>query len=172
MVLSLTSGKPKTSETFVLPSGKVVVIPKAEVLFSLWKGDAVKDSYGNKHILEYDGRPLFAELVVLNTLKKEGWDGVWVDSYRKCFRTKMPEGAKENHELPEIPAKFFKTITARTDFKGCWDVFLWKGDNFLFVECKRKNKDSIRDSQFIWLEACLEVGLGPDNFLLVEWDIS
>jgi len=104
-------------------------------------------------------------------LKNDGWDGVWVDSYRKCFRTEMPEDNEVMRELPEVPSVFFKTITASTGFRGCWDVFLWKGEEFLFAECKRKKKDSIRDSQLLWLETCLQNGLRPENFLLVEWDL-
>lgn len=164
--------KPTTFEKLTLPSGKIVSVPKYEISFSLWDGDAIKDSDGNKQVLKYKGSPLFAELVVLNILKDNGWDGVWVDSYRKYFRISMPGDLKEKYELPQIPAKLFKKITNQTGFKGCWDVFAWKGNEFLFVECKRKGKDKIRDSQLVWLETCLRHKMSLSSFLLVEWALS
>lgn len=162
-----------TSESFTLPSGKVVAIPKAEVVFEPWRGEPIADTYGNKQVLNYEGHTVFAELAVLSMLKKDGWDGVWVDSYRKCFRVDMPGSPDGTRELPEEAAKFFNAITATTGFKGCWDVFAWKdGNEFLFAECKRKSKDEIRDTQLLWLETCLNHGLSEKNFLLVEWDVK
>lgn len=161
-----------SSESFTLPSGRVVVIPKAEAVFEAWRGKPLTDTYGNKQVLNYEGYPVFAELVVLSALKKDGWEGVWVDSYRKLFRVDMPENMNGGHELPEEAAKFFNAITATAGFKGCWDVFTWKGGEFLFAECKRKAKDEIRETQLVWLETCLQHKLSEKDFLLVEWDMK
>ena len=38
----------------------------------------------------------------------------------------------------------------------------------LFVESKRAGKDAMRETQLRWLEAALDLGLTPDDFLLVE----
>ena len=162
-----------SSESFTLSSGRVISIPKAEMVFEPWQGELLSDTYGNKQVLDYERRPMFAELVVLSMLKNDGWDGVWVDSYRKQFREGMPRSAEGTRELPEGAAKFFSAVTAVTGFKGCWDVFAWKGaGEFLFAECKRKAKDEVRDTQLVWLETCLNHGLSEKNFLLVEWDVN
>lgn len=163
---------PSSSELLTLLSGKVVVAPKAEAMFEPWRGEPITDTYGNKQVLDYEGHPVFAELVVLTLLNEDGWDGVWVDSYRKCFRISMPGSADGERELPEDAAKLFNEITAVTGFKGCWDVFTWKQGRFLFAECKRKAKDQIRDTQLLWLETCLNHGLSEKDFLLVEWDVK
>ena len=67
-----------STEIVVLPSGKTVHIPKCKTIFKLWRGKRIKDTYGGKTLLTFRGKPLFAELVTLQLLEKEGWHGVWV----------------------------------------------------------------------------------------------
>jgi hypothetical protein len=55
------------------------------------------DRYGQKAVLEFRSKPLFAELVILRLFEEVGWSGVWVDSYRKRFRADVTEPV-------EIPA--------------------------------------------------------------------
>jgi hypothetical protein len=78
--------RPTTTETMTLPSGRVVAFPKATPTLLLWRGDPV-ETYGRKTVLDFNGRPAFAELAILWTLQNEGWQGVWVDSFRRTFRT-------------------------------------------------------------------------------------
>jgi hypothetical protein len=40
---------------------------------------------------------------------------------------------------------------------GCFDVYCWRGNNVLVAESKRKTKDSIRETQLVWLEATAKV---------------
>jgi len=157
------------SQKIKLPSGKEIRIRKLKLSFGVWKGKAVKDSYGGKTVIDCDGEPLFAELAVLRTLQKEGWQGAWVDSYRKKFRVGLP-GVVEPINLPEKPKKLFDDISSRAGgFKGCWDVFAWKDDDYLFLELKRESRDHIRDSQIKWLEAALGSGVPSDSFAILEW---
>jgi hypothetical protein len=81
--------------TLKLPSGDSVSVPRCHCLFRLWQGKPIQDTYGGKAILEFDGEPVFAELAILGTLQRAGWDGVWVDTYRRKFRRSLP---------PQIPA--------------------------------------------------------------------
>lgn len=129
-----------------------------------------ENTYGGKYVLDFNGQPAFAELVVLWTLRKEGWEGVWVDTYGKKYRIGLP-GIVEPVTLPSEQTKIIENIAARAgSFKGCWDVFLWRGNNHLFVELKRKGRDAIRETQVRWLEASLSVGIKAEDFLLVEWE--
>jgi hypothetical protein len=122
-----------STETVVLPSGKIVHLPKCKTLFKVWRGKRIKDTYGGKTLLTFKGKPLFAELVTLQVLKKEGWHGVWVDSYRHKYRTGMP-GISDLAGLPERQRAFLANIWKRTDCKaGCFDVFVWRGDKRRFV---------------------------------------
>jgi len=170
MMLSLLA--PKGNERIGLPSDREVDIPICRVLFTPWEGEPISDDYGGKAVINYKGVPLFAELVVLNMLKQDGWDGVWVDNFRSRFITEMPKDGEEGVVLPEGPAGFFGKYSAQAGNRGCWDLFLWKGGKYLFVECKRKGKDAMRESQLVWLESCLDNGLKTESFFLVEWDIG
>ena len=64
---------------FELPSGKRVEIPLIQPSFRRWAGPPIEDDYGGKPVLEHNGKPAFAELVILRLLEEEGWEGVWVD---------------------------------------------------------------------------------------------
>ena len=164
---------PTTQEVITLFSGKTVLIPKCELVFNIWKGSPVKDDYGGKQVIDYDGKPFFAELAVLKILEEEGISGVWVDSYGKCLRKEMPPTKLPYSALAGTASEIFNAITKAVGKNGgCWDIFAWEGKSILFVECKRSKKDSIRDSQVVWFEQCLKLGLQPENFLLVQWYIK
>lgn len=162
---------PATVENLYLSSGTLVRVPKAEPRFLKWQGEFTEDTYGNKPLLDVDGEPMFAELAILRLFQKDGWDGVWVDTFRKRYRTAW--GEKGIVKLPGDKLRLLKTINQRVGSGyGCFDVFCWKGDRVVFAESKRKLKDSIRETQLIWLEATIQSGLEPDYFLIVEWSFS
>ena len=165
--------KPTTTESLLLPSGKTVTIQKATPSFTTWRGELPSDSYGNKAVLDFDGRMGFAELVILWTLEKQGWRGVWVDTYRNCFRQDY-WNTKRLRELPEADpqALLDKIRQARNGRRaGTWDVFCWRDGKYLFAESKGFGHDKFRRSQLEWLEAALSLGLPLDSFLIVEWNI-
>ena len=97
---------------------------------------------------------------------------MWVDSYRRKFRVGLPD-VVDPIELPEAQTQLLNTLREKTGrFGGCWDLLLWKGDDTLFVELKRRGKDRIQITQTDWLSVALESGLAKDNFAIVEWDFS
>ena len=78
--------RPVGWEEFTLISGCSVLVPKANPCsFSSWSGPPIADSSCGKPVLEFKGKPLFAELAILRILETDGWNGVWVDSYRRRF---------------------------------------------------------------------------------------
>jgi hypothetical protein len=159
---------PNFQEKFNLPLHGIVEIPKARPLFEKWTGESIPDTYNGKVILDSDGKPAFAELLILNTLKKDGWDGVWVDTYRNTYRTEY--WPKNSVKLPPESEKLLNRIYEMAGSrKGCWDVFCWKKDSFIFAESKRRNHDKIRDTQISWLNAAFKCGLPLSSFLIVEW---
>lgn len=160
------------TENFILSDGAEVSVSKIEHTFELWTGDPITDSYGNKAVIAVDDRPLFAELAILEHYKKDGWDGVWVDTYRKTFRVGLPEQVAPV-TLPPNAQKIVDDVIARNGtISGFWDVFLWKDGTFLFVESKRKSKDSIRSTQIKWLEIMLGLGFDVSQFVMFEWDLT
>lgn len=160
-------------EQIKLYSGETVFIQKCEFIFNKWTGKSVEDDYGGKQVVEFNDEPLFVELAVLRMLEREGFSGVWIDSFGKCFRKEMPPSKTQYPALVSTASDIFNIINEKMlKGGGCWDVLAWKEKDVLFAECKRNKKDSIRESQIIWLEKCLSLGLKPKNFLLVEWDIK
>src|SRR5689334_19441167 len=79
--------KPTTTERIELPSGKVLRIAKSTPVFRPWIGKRIGENYGGKALLDFCGKPQFAELVILRLFEGEGWQGVWVDTYRKKYIT-------------------------------------------------------------------------------------
>jgi hypothetical protein len=134
-----------------------------------WKGKPISDVYGNKPVLDFNGLPVFAELYALREFKEKGFDGVWADSFRKKFRTELPENKEPDFTLPEFVNEKLNKINPNGKLSGTWDLILWKKKELKFVELKRKNKDKIRQTQIDFLERALMVGIGLDNFEIYEW---
>ena len=162
---------PTSIEKIELPSGKVVPIPKVNLLFKKWTGKPVSDTYGNKLILSFNGKPAFAELAILNIFQENGWCGVWVDTYGRKYRTSF--WPKKEIEIPFQQRQLLQEIYQRASSnKGCYDVFCWKEATYLFTESKRQGHDKIRDAQRQWTEAAIDCGLPLSAFLLVEWSVK
>lgn len=160
---------PTGTEDFHLPNGAIVQIPKATPTFCKWNGSPPDDTYGNKAVLDFAGEPVFAEIAILRLLESDGWHGVWIDTYRRKFRTAMDRFV----ELPQERRDLLENIYARAGSKtGSFDVFAWKEDVILFAESKRSKRDQIRNTQLRWLQAALKVCLSLDAFLIVEWQLA
>jgi hypothetical protein len=124
---------------------------------------------GKKAVLDFNGRPAFAELAILWTLQHEGWQGVWVDSFRGAFRTDYWNSAPQK-SLPEKPSALSEEIWSLAKIRsGVWDVFCWQDDKVLFAESKRGKRDRIRPCQRLFAESALNAGLPLDSLLFVEW---
>lgn len=139
--------------------------------FRHWAGEAIKDTYGGKAILDCDGSPAFAELALIPVLKQRGSDNaVWVDSYRRCFRDAMPPA---KYEVPEHVRDVYERIAAVNGKRaGCWDVMAWNSDGVSFVECKCRGKDRMTANEWRWLDSALKIGLRLENFAICEWELE
>lgn len=160
---------PNAQETIVFPSNQVISIPKVNLYFNKWTGILFEDTFNKKPVLDYNGEAVFAELAILRIFQNEGWEGVWVDTYRKKYRIGH-WGVNTNAELPAVKQLLLDNIyKINGNRSGCWDVFCWKEDKIIFAEAKRQSKDKIRTTQIKWLEAAFKSGLNQDSFLIVEW---
>jgi hypothetical protein len=158
-------------ERIPLAPGREVDVPKATRRFRPWRGDRPADTIGGKALLDHGGRVAFPELAILWTFQGEGWDGVWLDSYRRQFRVGYRDEAPQAN-IPDPQAQLLARISEQTraGWRGRWDVLCWNGNgDVVFAESKRVGRDAIRDSERAWLAASLDVGLAPSNFLVVEW---
>ena len=156
-------------ELFSLSSGASVLIQKYCLTFIPWKGAPIPNTYNGKAVIDWNGESLFAELAVLRLFQSHGWEGVWVDSYRRKYRIGLPDVAGPV-ELPEKQKQLIESIRAKAGRSGgCWDVFVWKGEEVMFIELKRQKKDVIQESQKVWLEKSIDFKLVAENFVFIEW---
>lgn len=162
---------PTTTQLIRLSSDEVVV-PKTTPVFVAWAGQEPNDTYNGKQVLDFGGRPAFAELAVLWSLNALGWQGVWIDSFRGVYRVGYWD-CQPVLQLPDAPAQLLERIRLATGSRfGAWDVFCWRDQEWLVAECKRARHDAIRETQARWLEAGLALGLSVGDFLIVEWSVA
>jgi len=164
---------PSAVEHLKLPDGRVIAVPKATPTFRPWTGSPLGSTYGGKAVLDAAGEPCFAEIAILRELKREGWEGVWIDTYRnRMWRDSKRE--RPVTELPACPRSVLDRVRAARGGKraGTWDVLAWRGDDLRFAEAKRAARDKIRPSQVEWLAAALGVGVRLDQLLVVEWSLA
>lgn len=172
-----------TATEVLTSNGSVLTVPKVELQLQRWQGTPLSNTFGNKPLINFGGRPVFAELCVCELLRLSGWQARWVETYGAgamtphhftCWADTSLAG--QQHE-PITDAWLLALLhqvaqTTSNTYAGCWDVIGWKGETVLFTELKRLKKDRLRPTQPRWLEAGLQIGLQPDNFLLVAWDFA
>lgn len=174
--------RPNTIEV-IASNDQALAIPKVELRFRRWEGAPLSNTFGNKPLIDFGGRAVFAELCLYELLRLSGWQARWVETYGAGamspghFTQWADAGlAGQQHEPIQDPAMLallLKIAQANGNtYAGCWDIVGWQGDTVLFAELKRHRKDRLRPTQPRWLEAGLRVGLQPANFLLVEWDFT
>lgn len=166
---------PDGSVKISLPAGGEAILPVCHPKFSLWKGPTVNFDFGGKPLIDYDGEPVFAELAILRMLLASGWNGVWVETYGGMhFLRKMPQSWKLSPQHIDIPGDKREIVlriqkAARTS--ACFDVFVWKENEFLFCEAKNKGKDTLTDGQLKFIKGALSLGIPPESLLIVEWEL-
>lgn len=166
------SSSPATVERFTLDGGHTVDIPIINMTFAAWNGELDRDSYGGKQFVAVNGEPLFAELAILRHYERDGWSGVWVDSYRRKYRIVMPDRGNPVDLLP-MHRELFERIRLSTGrHGGCWDIFLWRDDSILFLESKRRSRDRMQPSQAAWLQAALNLGVPVESFRVISWALE
>lgn len=175
--------RPTTAESLIV-NKQPVTVPKAELRLRKWAGAAIADDFGHKPLLDVAGKPLFAELCVYELFRLSGWDARWLETYGaparnpSCFTRWLPEVARAEQPRQPIVEEEITNLLQRlaaanhNTYAGCWDTVGWHNSTVLFAELKRYKKDKLQPTQPRWLQAGLQVGLQPENFLLVEWDFA
>jgi hypothetical protein len=173
---------PNHTEALVT-SNKIIPIPALHLKFDHWAGEKIQNTFGGKPIINYEGKPMFAELAIMNMVLKAGWSSRWVEAYGSgkvgpLYFSEWVDAPLKKQIVRPLDSEFHLRLLARiasanrNSYKGCWDVLAWSGEKTLFIESKHYKKDSIRDSQIRWLLAGLSAGLKPTNFLIAQWDFD
>jgi len=120
-----------------------------------------------KPIVGPPARP-FAELQVVDGLEAAGWTAAWVNRPGKFLSTWEPRTAAA---LPDEALALHDRIRdAGATIAGCWDVFAWRSGDCLFAELKRGgSSDRIKESQLLWRESALRIGVPAEAFAIIEW---
>jgi hypothetical protein len=172
---------PTTWESLVLAPGRKEAVRKVTPGFPKWAGASPGSDYGGKPIVDFEGRPAFAELVILWTVNQVGWDGVWVthaggrEKHRRGFW-----GPQEEFQLPDGVLKFLSDVRSKRgdSSRGTWDIVCWPRDataiaatDLRFIESKWGGKDGIKLDQIDWYRVARESGVSREAFLIVEWNL-
>ena len=157
-----------------------------------WQGAPFVDDFGKKSaaMVELDGEHLFAELAILRLLEKDGWSGRWVSTqgagtevwkylteWKDLPRDEQKTRPIEESEPRQLLARIASFNKPRR-YKGCWNVFAWRGAEFAFIECKRaasRTNDVVNKLQEDWMRSALFIGdrrISERSFCFVQWDYA
>ena len=157
--------------------GKRIVISTWTIHFPVWTGAElprlVAGTYRNKSLVNYFGEPLFGELAVLRWLEKDGWEGVWVDTFHsssteKLFWKGLPDRTAPSPLPPKAKKLYEKIMSNHPRDGGFFDVLAWRNGKFLFVEYKSKG-DRLNDNQRLWIRSAITSGISPSSLVIVEY---
>lgn len=173
--------RPTATEDIIV-AGQLVAVSKVELLLRPWTGAPLTNHFGHKALVDFGGRPMFAELCMYELLRLSGWEARWLETYSApaalpYFFTDWQDvpPKQQQQSLPESwIIDLLKLIMSYNNGRhgGCWDVLGWRGETILFAELKRRKKDRLQATQPRWVEAGLRAGLRPENFLFVEWELT
>lgn len=165
--------------------GLEVTVPGVNLVFKRWNGKPIRDDFGGRQAVDYEGRPVFAEIAMVQMAVKAGWSAFWQQAYPirqsgPYYYADWKEDAvrKDQTAAGSLDSPYHQDLQASiarynsNSFRGCWDIIAWNGEGrrTLYIKSKHFGKDSIRDSQVRWFSACLSAGLKKrENFLVVQW---
>lgn len=162
---------------FSLPQGTVNIATQRWEL-EQWQGAPdpldLQRIWSRKPKFTVDGRRSCAELAVIDHLRHDGWDGVWVSAFggawlraewfpAPAFRTIAEAGA------PAWAVQTFERLRAANGGKlgGFFDVFAWREpDEIRFLEIKVA-RDRIQPTQRRFVERALRFH-EPREFMIIE----
>ncbi len=173
--LNFLESYPSGHETIILPSGKEVNVKKYFLKFKAWAGEKISFDYGHKPIIDFDGEACFAELAILRLFFKNGWQGVWVESYGGThYLNSMPHGwsLKPKHiSIPNGKESLLKKIWHAGQTKACFDVVVWHDDQILFCEAKRSKKDRLTEAQKKFIQGAVICSIPLSSIIIIEWGL-
>jgi hypothetical protein len=157
-----------------LPDGGIPQIRTLTVRFPLatpakLPDGSLKSTYTSKPlVLSMTGEPVFGEFAILTALRKDGWEGVWVDTFHGGkFWNQMPH-ISQPVSLPAAAAAQYQKIVDANNGKrsGFFDVFAWQRDEFIFIEYKGPG-DSANKNEAAWIAAALRAGVVDAQLLFI-----
>ena len=156
-------------------------VPLLRIALRKWTGEPLaNNNLGAKPLIDFAGRPQFAEVVILKLCQLSGWESRWVQTYSMKAGTPRflndwadkPLTLQQSTPIEDAHAQkaIAEVRKENNTYSGCWDIFTWHNNQLVFAEVKRSKKDKLTKSQITWLQSAITVGLSVENFVVVEWD--
>jgi len=162
--VELPFGTAAGSVRWNLPRSGTIDVQLRRVRFGRWRGSPPASTWNGKRQVGSPERP-FAELAIAHKLAQAGWVSAWV--YRPGLYLSSWE-PKVSVAFPAEALSILAEIGRACAVKGgCWDVFGWRAGVPIFAELKWPG-DHIRPSQRKWLDAAVQTGVLPDQFVIVQ----
>ena len=161
----------------MLPGGERVAVATQRWVLPRWDGAAdpvgVPRIWATKPGFVVNGRRSCAELAVLDRLRPEGWDGVWVSAVagnwvrRDWFPTPAFHSLRDA-AAPDWAAQVFDELRlAHGGLSGFFNVFAWRAPGDIqFIEVKM-GSDPIQAGKRTFLQMALRYHR-PEQFMIVE----
>ena len=164
---------PTEKQGIPLPSGATAALPVCHPVFLRWNDKPPAFDFGGKPIINDGGKPVFAELALLNLFCASGWDGVWVETFGGThFLREMPSGwklAPHHGAVPKEKDDLLRAIWKIARTTACFDIFAWNDTELIFCEAKQERKDRLTGAQHKFIEGALQCGVPSDSLLIAEW---
>jgi hypothetical protein len=126
-------------------------------------------TYTSKPLVSVGGDAMFGELALVRTLERDGWEGVWVDTFHgRRFWRGMPHRSAPVSLPPAARARYDAVVAANGGrASGFFDVLAWRGGQFVHLEYEgagdRANRNALR-----WMAAALDAGVTPGELWIVR----
>jgi hypothetical protein len=122
--------EPNNEEEIKLLSGEKIIVPKKSIVLRSWSGEKLKNTFGGKPLVNFNGKPMFLEMCILKLGEISSWNGRWIQTYQ--MKGKKPYYLKEwvddklsNQTSIEIQDKTVNNLleeisTGNKGYSGCW----------------------------------------------------
>ena len=127
--------RPTTSEQ-VLINGRSWAIPKVELQLRQWEGISLTNTLNGKPLIDFGGRPVFAELCLYELVRLSGWQARWVKPYGapakapRLLTAWADDQLTAQHHKPISDPRVASLLQRIADvnggtYVGCWDIVGW-----------------------------------------------
>ena len=124
----------------------------------------------NKPAIRFGREIMYPEIVLVRLLEDRGWVAAWRKNWQgKAFWRAIGEDVAVPGPVRVVVDQLAAAVGGKG---GAWDVIAWKGNQLLFVESKKHQKDKLRPTQLAWLEQALAAGMRMESFAIVEYVIE
>jgi len=128
------------------------------------------EEYGKVMLRPLDGSDRStAEIEVVKAFVDVEWHARWIDTFHQSPAWMRPwtRATDEGRAVSE----HLRAIRAASPMSRPWDVVAWRGDEFLFIECKADNeKFTDAEQAFIW--GAQNIGIALNRFAVVRGSIN